>query len=357
MNQEKTIEQIQNLPFFFILGRPRSGTTLLRTLLDAHPNVIIPLENSGLMHLYFKYRRVHRWDNTRLESLFSDIKNLTRIESWNLDWEGVRKNIDELHPGSISFQTIIKILYYNFRSGFEKTEIQSLGDKTPLISLYAREMFALFPEARFIHLIRDYRANLASMSKYNVFTPSVTGKLMQWKKSVCQINRLAESHPQNYMQVRYEDLVTRPEEIFKQVCAFLEIIHIPDLLDAAHRKKVIETIYNTDFIREWQPNLSGNISTDNIDKWKDELSPESVRKADYIAGKTGLRFFYKPVHKDFDLLFILKMETKKLLFHLNECNRYFYDRLPYRIKLIIKNRKFKFTDNLIKLYQKRFEKG
>ena len=61
---KQEIDTIRNLPFFFILGRPRSGTTLLRTILDAHPNIVIPPENSYLIHLYFKYRHAGvKWES------------------------------------------------------------------------------------------------------------------------------------------------------------------------------------------------------------------------------------------------------------------------------------------------------
>lgn len=353
MPQNPIIYQINKLPLFFILGRPRSGTTLLRTLLDAHPNVNIPLENSGLIHLYFKYRNVKQWDPTNIEQLFSDFQNLKFIESWNIDWEGLKEIFDNSSDGQLSFPEIIRVYYYHYQSEFIKKEIKCLGDKSPLNSLYSEEILSVFPKAKFIHLVRDYRANFASMRKHLVFSPSSTVKLMQWKKSVIQISRLAALNPKQFLIVRYEDFVSDPESTYKVICNFLKIKFIPELLDPEYRKNTINAIYASEFINDWQPDLSGKISTSNIDKWKNDLSNDAIKKADYIAGEIGERLQYNRIYKEFSLLYTLKMEFKKLLFQLNEMNRYLYDRLPYTMKGRIKNRRFSISNSLIQFYHNR----
>ncbi|NQU34666.1 MAG: sulfotransferase [Bacteroidetes bacterium] len=52
------MEQLNKIPFFFVVGRPRSGTTLLRTLFDAHPNVSFPPECQFIINLYPKYGKI-----------------------------------------------------------------------------------------------------------------------------------------------------------------------------------------------------------------------------------------------------------------------------------------------------------
>lgn len=324
--------------------------------MDAHPNVIIPLENSGLIHLYFKYRKVKTWNETRLREIIRDFRTLIRVESWNLDWERLDRQVKGMADLDIGFTDIIKIIYGHFNSEFEKEAITCLGDKTPFNSLYGAEIFKIFPGAKYIHMLRDYRANLASMKQHDVFSPSETGMLMQWKKSTRRISRLAKDHPEQYLQLRYEDLVTRPEQCFEQVCNFLGIVYQPELLDAKNRQAAISKIYNQEFITNWQSDLAGDIKPDNIDKWKKTLNSGSVRKADYIAGKTGIPFQYLPVYERFSFAFIMMTELKILLFRLNEVNRHIFDRLPWKWKIRIKNRKVKLIPGLIIRYRKRFER-
>lgn len=356
MQEKPTIDQICKLPFFFILGRPRSGTTLLRTLLDVHPNVLIPLENSGMIHLYFKYRNLSQWDTEHLKELLSDFFELNSVKNWNIDREGIKSLCDNTSSRKLLFHEIIQLLYFNYQSEFAKEEIRCMGDKSPINSLYSAKLSQVFPNARFIHLVRDYRANLASMSKHDIFSPSLTAMLMQWKKSVNQIHQLAEIFPHRFLLVKYEDLVSNPEGTYETICKFLNIKYSPELLDPDVRKGAIQNLYSSSFISQWQPDLSGKISTSHIEKWKVELSAGAVRKADYIAGKTGQRLNYEPITHRFGLAFILITEFKKLLFHLNEMNRYLYDRLPYRLKIRIRNRNFILSFGLIHFYQKNFGK-
>lgn len=356
MTRSPDIEHIRKMPFFFILGRPRSGTTLLRTLLDVHPQVNIPLENSGMIHLYFKYRKVRHWKNENLQELLVDFRNQKFIESWNLDWESIEAFLDQGREAHLAFHEVIKIFYFHYSSEFQKEDFICLGDKSPLNSLYSRELSRIFPEARFIHLVRDYRANLASMSKHDVFSPSRTVMLMQWKKSLQQIRQLVSRQPERFLEIRYEDLVMDPVNTYEKVCDFLQLRFSAELLDPQYRKQAIRKIYNTTFLDQWQPGLSGRISTAHIHKWEYELEDKSIRLADYIAGKMGLNFQYKPVNQRFGFFFTLASELKKLFFHLNEMNRYFYDRLPYRWKDRIKNRKFILSYRLIALYRKCFGK-
>lgn len=356
MQDKPGIDHIRKLPFFFILGRPRSGTTLLRTLLDVHPNITIPLENSGMIHLHFKYRGIKHWDQLRLSELHADFRKLNFIEHWNLDWEHIESSLEQASHLKLSFHEIIRVFYYHYQSEFIKEEILCLGDKSPLNSLYSKELFQLFPHAKFIHLVRDYRANLASMSKHDVFSPSSTVILMQWLKSANQINELARNNPQRFLQLRYEDLVVDPGAYYEEICNFLQVKYIPELLDPDYRKNTVNNIYNDAFLDKWQPDLSGKISTSNVDKWRKELDAGSILKADYIAGKTGQDYHYEPVSTSFGLLFKLSAKMKRLLFYLNEMNRYIYDRLPYGMKNRIKNRKFVLSYRLIHFYNKQFGK-
>ena len=349
------IDRIIRLPFFFILGRPRSGTTLLRTLLDAHPRVQIPLENSGMIHLLFKYGKKKKWNQEERRKLLAELLAMKNVRNWELDMDGVRELFQKA-PDKVSFHELIRLCYFSYNSEFPKEELSCLGDKSPVNSLYSRKLFRAFPDAKFIHLVRDYRANLASMSRQKIFIPSETAILMQWKKSANQIDRLAKKYPERFLLLRYEDLAENPEKSFSGICGFLDIPYMPELLDTGTREKAIGKLYSPEFIAGWQPNLTKGITTDHTDKWESELSPASIRKADYIAGSTGKRYNYKVRFLEYPFSMILGTEIKKALFSLNELNRYLYDRLPYRLKIRIRNRKHVLSYELIRMMKKRFVK-
>ncbi len=68
MEEFNTEIKQKGIPIFFVVGRPRSGTTLLRTLFDAHPNVLVPPECQFIINLYPKYGKVTNWSKKNLES-------------------------------------------------------------------------------------------------------------------------------------------------------------------------------------------------------------------------------------------------------------------------------------------------
>ncbi len=345
-------DEIRQLPFFFILGRPRSGTTLLRTLLDAHPAVQIPLENLGMIQLLYSFGRKKSWNSQELDRLKAAFLGIRSVEGWQINQDRLNKQLHAL-PSDCRFSEILKIFYLNYQSAFDKTSIRWIGDKTPVNSLYAKKIFSSFSDAKYIHLVRDYRANLASMKKQRPFSPSETAMLMQWKRSVRQIERLSRQHPGRFLLLRYEDLAGEPEESFRKVCEFLEIEYIPALLDPGLRKKAVQKIYDPSFLNDWQPHLSEKISLNHARKWEKELSPASIAKADYVAGKTGKKYGYEPQTIRLSVFNIIKTELKKSLFFLNECNRYLYDRLPYQKKMKIKNRKRIYSYEFIRFIKRK----
>lgn len=352
------MKDIQAIPFFFILGRPRSGTTLLRSLLDAHPNVIIPLEHSNMIHLYMKYRS----KKTRITDQISEqfIKDFLQAkiirEQWKLNADDIIKNMQTLNGRKFSFTAMIKMVYAGYQSVHPKENILVMGDKSPVNSLYAPEIVKVFPDAKFIHVVRDYRANLASMLKLDIFSPSASVILMQWTKSARQISRLAVIYPDRFLVIRYEDFVNDPATYFRKICVFLEIPYIAEVLEPEKRKKTVKSSYASDFITTWQPDLAGNISTDNIDKWKSELSEKLKRKADFIAGRTGQSYGYRTVIRHFGILFRCTMYLTKLIFYMNELNRHIYDRLPYAVKPRIRERRFILSRELIHLKHRLLDK-
>ena len=90
-------EDLSKIPLFFILGRPRSGTTLLTTLFNAHPNVRIAPELPTMLFLYQRFKKVKTWDETTIRSFveyaLDSVKFHTRrVENLKIDKEFIVRN-------------------------------------------------------------------------------------------------------------------------------------------------------------------------------------------------------------------------------------------------------------------------
>ncbi len=129
MPSNPDIQKIASLPVFFILGRPRSGTTLLRTLFDAHPNVATPIECAFIMNMSQKYEKIKNWTSEDLLEFHSDVQKHIKFDTWNIDIEKMKNDL-LLCEGENTFQTVCKVVYYDYISLFPKEEIKWIGDKT-----------------------------------------------------------------------------------------------------------------------------------------------------------------------------------------------------------------------------------
>lgn len=206
---QTAVKNIEAIPFFFIIGRARSGTTLLRMFFDAHPDVCIPIESPLILHLYRKYGNRKFWTKELLESFYEDLTKIRDFEKWEVDPEILKKGILEFE-GSISFRTLCKFVYLNYHSIFHKDDIKLIGDKNPVYSVNMPEIFRIFPDAKYIHLTRDYRDHILSMVNVKLLTPVVLFLAYRWKLSARQMSSMKKRYPGSFYTIRYEDLVTNP---------------------------------------------------------------------------------------------------------------------------------------------------
>ena len=214
------------MPAFFIVGSARSGTTLLRVMLNAHSEVAVPPESRFITEL-------HDGDEVEKDAWLEGLAAHPRFEAWNLPIEDVRVRLNGL-PARVAYPLAVDAAF----SAFAAHRGKSLcGDKTPRyiedIPLLAR----LFPEARFVHMVRDGRD--VAMSYADVpFGPKTVAKVARlWSERVAKGMEAGAAIPDRYLEVSYEDFVAHPETKMKSVCGFIGIEFEAEMLDYAHRAR------------------------------------------------------------------------------------------------------------------------
>ena len=284
-------KQIIDLPFFFIIGRPRSGTTLLRTLLDAHPNVIIPHESPVILNLFNKYKKKIIWSEKDFHRFFEDVKSQHIFGIWNIDQKKLLSSLLEC-KGKNTFQNMIRLLYAGFISVYKKKEPQIMGDKNPVYSYNFKRLFPVFPEARFIHLTRDYRDQIVSMKKMDFEMPDPALVAYRWKLSVKEVSAFSMKYPDRFYTLKYEDLVTNPELKMRDVCGFLGIDYAEEMLDF-HRVENVNEFLPEEAMNKFHANLLKPISSEKINGWKSALSHNEIKIADYVVGNCAEKAGYQ----------------------------------------------------------------
>jgi len=274
-------------PAPFIVGATRSGTTLLRLMLDAHPQMAIPSETHFLPDLI----KAYRLESTSPERLAEVVTAHRRWGDFHLDSGELLERfraLDPINPGD-AIRAFFEL--YAEREGKPRW-----GDKTPG---YVREMHrieSVLPEARFIHLIRDGRDVALSVLGMNWGPSTVPEAAFRWKK---RILRAREQAPRigHYHEIRYEDLVLDPEGILRRICELIDLPYDEAMLRYHERasERLQEKARDLDRGPDKAPQSaearmeSHALATEppnpeRIERWRTEMSAEDRAVYEELAG-------------------------------------------------------------------------
>lgn len=204
-------------PMPFVIGAPRSGTTLLRFMLDAHSQLAIPPE-TGFFSRAKALEESHADAAAFLEQITHFPESLPAWGDYGLDREAVWSELEAIEPFTIAagFRTF----YRMYARKFGKNR---WGDKTPLHSRHVATIRHVLPEARFIHIIRDGRDAALSLREM-WFSPGreIETQATYWRDWVLAARDEGLGRD-DYLEIRYEDLVHAPRRALKRICSFIEL--------------------------------------------------------------------------------------------------------------------------------------
>lgn len=205
----------KNPPPFFVVGFQRSGTTMLRLMLNSHPNCAVPFE-SGFVTAFFDssddYGDLGVLDNRR--RLLDDILGCS--------WVARGKLIED--PNSVleypiaSYADMVDAIFTEYAKRREKTR---WGDKTPGYITEIDILMKLFPDCRILHLVRDGRDVALSFRRISWGSANIPRVAQDWSWSNVLASKMGALLGDQYLEVRYEDLVLNTEPTLRLVCAFL----------------------------------------------------------------------------------------------------------------------------------------
>jgi hypothetical protein len=206
-------------PFPFIVGRGRSGTTLLRAMLDTHPIMAVPPESHFVVPLIKRRRALEKGGQLSVNAVIADLRRRYGFQRWDLDLRAVEERLREAQPLDLAGGIREVFSLYAERRGKSR-----YAEKTPINVLHIPLLAAAFPEARFIHLIRDGRDVALSYLDTDFGASTLSESAVQWRRFVrTGMRDGARLGSGRYREVRYEELVERPAAVLRSVCSFLEL--------------------------------------------------------------------------------------------------------------------------------------
>lgn len=249
----------------FLVGMNGSGTTMLRDSLCRHPELYGFLRETRLLpHLAMTVRSLGSLEDDRMFLLAW--KKVQSIPSFALVNGGMPPSIpDDWREYPRTFGAIADAFFQYFAQLDGKSR---WCEKSPQNVQHMELLGQVFPDARFIHLIRDGRACAASFHRRWGRRPELT--IYRWKKVVEEGCRQGESLGDRYLEVRYEELTRNPEEWMRTVCSFLQLDFVPEVLNSRQPQSKV-------------PNREGKIRA-NPSSWNKYFSKRRLRELEQIAG-------------------------------------------------------------------------
>jgi lipopolysaccharide biosynthesis protein/glycosyltransferase involved in cell wall biosynthesis len=281
------------LPAPFVVGVARSGTTLLRLMLDAHPDLSIPPETEFIPVIIQACNK----SANPLEDYLNAIVSHRFWQDQHIDIQLLRQKIAMLDPFNLG--EALRAFYQLYAEKFNKSR---WGDKSAYLHIMPLVQ-GMFPEARFIHIVRDGR-DVASSTRGLWFGPQT---LEEAAKSWLRDIQEARKHISNlnwYLEVRYEDLVVYTEPTLKKICRFIDLPWNASMLEyyknanarlaeftsvmARDGKRVIAAEER----RKIHINLLRQPDSSRIGRWRSEMTAAEQNKFEEIAGNLLLSLGY-----------------------------------------------------------------
>lgn len=261
----------------FVGACPRSGTTLLRTMLNTHPDLAVPRETRYLVSI---------WENRGRWTNLSERKRRTRLAKviYGSEWtlaDRLRTTQEvAVERFAAAPPTLGSLLGTTLALYAEATGKKRWGDKRPMYARYLDAIFGMFPDTQFVNVVRDPRASVASMRKLGWFNGEIAPAVELWERSVQAVVPWREVlAADQYLDIRYEDLVHDPDALLYRITEFLGLAtdSVPQMLRYYER--------NDETAEKYHWRLNQPVTTDTLRAWESVLDPDEVALIEWVSGE------------------------------------------------------------------------
>lgn len=257
--------------FPFLTGCQRSGTTLLRVILDAHSDLSVPSE-SQFWNTFARRRDRYEADGRLLvEPFIDDLKDEPRFRRWHIPREALAEAMAD--PVPASFQAGVRRVYGLFAARAGKTRY---ADKTPRYAPDILLFAALFADARFVHVMRDGRDVALSLLDMPWGPSRFPMAALFWRDKVLAAREAGTIlGPTRYHEYRHEDLLDDPETHVRALCDFIDLPFEPQMLDYHESRKPAKNEHMQHLTKP---------PTKGLRDWRRTMPSRDVRLFEILAG-------------------------------------------------------------------------
>jgi len=272
----------------FIIGNPRSGTSLFRMLIGSHSSIIVPPECGFIQWWYIRYKDWNVENSKSDEAVFtfvSDLKTSKKIETWDLNYDALKELIKKKLPTSYKELTSLVIFQYGLQKG---KRAKFLGDKNNYYIEHLELLKTIYPKAKFLVIIRDPRDVVCSYLKVNSlktdskykpkFPNNISEITLDWVENNTKILQFLNSiDAKNYAIIKYEELLIQPQ---------IELQKCTQVLGLPFENQMLDYYQNNmepSELLDWKKKTNQQIDKSNTNKYLEQLSSDEILEINTIS--------------------------------------------------------------------------
>lgn len=292
----------------FIIGPNRAGTTLLSAILNAHPHIVATPE----LRFTLQFAQYSQQQPIPAQQFTADLAQYTKgifkkRNAGGNHWynllqfdEQVFQHFDPQQLAQLDYPNLCKTLLLNVQlpnKTYQHTQV--LVDKNPNYTFYVAELLRIFPQAKFLIAMRDYRAILLSKQESGSQSRNAIIHAYRTNQYNQEVLRLLETYPQQSLLVPYEQVVQHTRATLEGVCSFLGIGFDEKMLH--HQQTTVNTqqIDQNEELRQRDKkivtDLAKPINDSRLWAWKQKISPTELRIAETICSTHAQQLGYEPL--------------------------------------------------------------
>lgn len=283
----------------FIIGNPRSGTTLLRLMLNAHSQILVPPECGFAVWLLQEYEHwtLESCHNVDLDIFLNALFRTRKFATWELNYATLRAAILESKPES--YPDLVSLIYsiYGQTHGVSFTR---WGDKNNFYLEHVDKIDRMFPAAFYLYIVRDGRDVACSYREINGqdlksrYAPNLPHEInaiaYQWvlnDKKILQ--SFQEINNNKLLYIRYEDIVREPRKTLTSICGFIGEDFEENMIEYYKEANMNEP---KEYLG-WKHKVTGRLDRSTVGRYKRDLTPSQIYEFNRVAGEVLVRYGYQ----------------------------------------------------------------
>ncbi len=349
-------QRLTDVHVHYIVGSNRSGTTLLTTVLNANNEVLSTPEVRFTMAFWEQYGNQNPVSsnfakdlNTYVQIIYKYVQQARKMQLSLTDFDkDTYFNFDTEKLKQLNYANLCKLLLFNIQLPNKNYDtIKTIVDKNPDYTFYIKQLLKIYPDAKILVAMRDYRAVVLSQKEsIETGTGDIATQAYLWHIYNKEIHKLIKQYEGKIMPVYYEQMVQQPELVVKQICSFLAIDFTPEMLNPQQKLSVKAQDLQKSDISERDKKKIGDlikpINTSRLEAWKQRLTPNEITLIEHFCAQTGQKFGYQPTlqisastHLKLNLRYLFRMIYIQISFTI--LTKYYF-LLPFKLRIFLMNK-------------------